>query len=101
MRGIGACIGLNASFLNIVTEWLSDIKLGHCTTAFYLNENFCCWGAEDGGLCLAGFFFLEGSRGLIAFFFFCWEGLGCPEWKTWSTVWPVNYLLYILFSVGF
>ena len=45
---VGAAIGLNAGFLNIVTEWLSDIKLGHCTTAFYLNENFCCWGAENG-----------------------------------------------------
>ena len=45
---VGAAIGLNAAFLNIVTEWLSDIKLGHCTTAFYLNENFCCWGAESG-----------------------------------------------------
>jgi chloride channel 3/4/5 len=46
---VGAAIGLNAAFLNIVTEWLSDIKLGHCETAFYLNENFCCWGAENGG----------------------------------------------------
>lgn len=46
---VGATIGLNAGFLNIVTEWLSDIKLGYCTTAFYLNENFCCWGAEKGG----------------------------------------------------
>ena len=45
---VGAAIGLNAAFLNIVTEWLSDIKLGHCTTAFYLNESFCCWGAENG-----------------------------------------------------
>ena len=45
---VGAAIGLNAAFLNIVTEWLSDIKLGHCTTAFYLNENFCCWGSENG-----------------------------------------------------
>ena len=44
----GAAIGLNAAFLNIVTEWLSDVKLGYCTTAFYLNENFCCWGAENG-----------------------------------------------------
>lgn len=42
----GVAIGLNASFLNIVTEWLADIKHGHCSTAFYLNENFCCWGAE-------------------------------------------------------
>jgi chloride channel 3/4/5 len=45
---VGAAIGLNAAFLNIVTEWLSDIKLGYCTTAFYLNEQFCCWGADDG-----------------------------------------------------
>ena len=44
----GSLIGLNAGFLNIVTEWLSDMKLGYCTTAFYLNENFCCWGVESG-----------------------------------------------------
>jgi H+/Cl- antiporter ClcA len=48
---IGAAIGLNAAFLNIVTEWLSDIKLGYCTTAFYLNENFCCWGEDNGKRC--------------------------------------------------
>ncbi|KAI9724046.1 MAG: hypothetical protein M1812_000764 [Candelaria pacifica] len=70
---IGAAIGLNAAFLNIVTEWLSDVKLGYCTTAFYLNENFCCFGAEN----------------------------GCDEWHRWSPIWPVNYLLYILFSTIF
>jgi len=48
-RMTGAAIGLNAAFLNIITEWLSDVKRGYCSTAFYLNENFCCWGAEDGG----------------------------------------------------
>ncbi|GAB1207528.1 hypothetical protein APSETT445_006248 [Aspergillus pseudonomiae] len=45
---VGAVIGFISAFLNIITEWLSDIKLGHCTTAFYLNESFCCWGAEGG-----------------------------------------------------
>lgn len=70
---IGAAIGLNAAFLNIVTEWLSDMKLGYCTTAFYLNENFCCWGAES----------------------------GCAEWHRWSSFWPINYLFYIVFSVGY
>lgn len=70
---VGAAIGLNAAFLNIVTEWLSDIKLGHCSTAFYLNENFCCWGAEA----------------------------GCPEWKRWSGFGPVNYVLYMLFAALF
>lgn len=49
---VGMAIGLNSALLNIITEWLSDIKLGHCTTAFYLNEQFCCWGAE-GGTCAA------------------------------------------------
>lgn len=70
---VGAAIGLNAAFLNIITEWLSDIKLGHCTTAFYLNESFCCWGAEG----------------------------GCPEWKRWSGFWPANYVLYIMFAALF
>lgn len=45
---VGAAIGLNSAFLNIVTEWLSDVKLGYCTSAFYLNEQFCCWGSENG-----------------------------------------------------
>ncbi|KAF4551521.1 Voltage gated chloride channel-like protein 1 [Elsinoe fawcettii] len=70
---IGAAIGLNAAILNIVTEWLSDIKLGHCTTAFYLNESFCCWGSEE----------------------------GCDEWVSWSRFTPINYLLYIAFATAF
>jgi hypothetical protein len=45
---IGAAIGLNAAVLNITTEWLSDVKLGYCKTAFYLNEQFCCWGEDNG-----------------------------------------------------
>lgn len=45
---VGMAIGLNSAFLNIVTEWLADVKLGYCTSAFYLNEQFCCWGSEEG-----------------------------------------------------
>jgi chloride channel 3/4/5 len=45
---IGVAIGLNAALLNIITEWLSDVKMGHCETGFYLNENFCCWGEGNG-----------------------------------------------------
>lgn len=70
---IGAAIGLNAAFLNIVTEWLSDIKLGHCKTAFYLNENFCCWGEDN----------------------------GCADWQPWTGFGPVNYIIYILFATLF
>ncbi|QKX59227.1 uncharacterized protein TRUGW13939_06359 [Talaromyces rugulosus] len=70
---VGAAIGLNAAFLNIVTEWLSDVKLGYCTSAFYLNEQFCCWGAED----------------------------GCPEWHHWGPNSFINYIVYFLFSIAF
>ena len=48
LRETGAAIGVNAAFLNIITEWLSDVKLGYCKTAFYLNESFCCWGEDNG-----------------------------------------------------
>ncbi|KAJ5370585.1 chloride channel protein [Penicillium cataractarum] len=68
---VGMAIGLNSALLNIITEWLSDIKLGHCTTAFYLNEQFCCWGAEG----------------------------GCPEWKHWTSFWLINYIVYFFFAV--
>ncbi|KAL1993199.1 hypothetical protein VTN49DRAFT_3148 [Thermomyces lanuginosus] len=70
---VGAIIGLNAAFLNIVTEWLSDIKLGYCTTAFYLNEQFCCWGADG----------------------------ECPEWKRWGSNAYANYIVYFIFAVLF
>ena len=70
---IGVAIGLNAAFLNIITEWLSDIKLGYCTTAFYLNENFCCWGEDN----------------------------GCADWHRWTGFAPVNYVLYLGFATAF
>ncbi|KKZ60111.1 chloride channel, other eukaryote [[Emmonsia] crescens] len=73
---VGAAIGLNAAFLNIVTEWLADIKLGYCTTGFYLNESFCCWGADD-------------------------ASQGCSEWQPWSSIAPFNYIAYFIFAVLF
>ncbi len=66
-------IELNAAFMNIVTEWLSDIKLGYCTTAFYLNENFCCWGEDN----------------------------GCADWHRWTGFEPANYIVYIMFATIF
>lgn len=68
---VGIVIGLNAAALNIITEWLSDIKLGYCTTAWYLNEGFCCYGAEA----------------------------GCEEWKRWTSFTVANYFIYAIFAV--
>ena len=67
---VGIVIGLNAAALNIITEWLSDIKTGYCTTAWYLNEGFCCYGSEE----------------------------GCDEWKRWTSVTIINYFIYAIFA---
>ncbi|KAI9033601.1 chloride channel [Phycomyces nitens] len=42
----GAAIGLNSALIAIVTDWLSDIKLGYCSEAWWLNQKFCCWEIE-------------------------------------------------------
>ncbi|ETI21537.1 hypothetical protein G647_07884 [Cladophialophora carrionii CBS 160.54] len=68
---VGIVIGLIAAALNIITEWLSDIKVGYCTTAWYLNEGFCCYGSEE----------------------------GCDEWKRWTSFTFANYLVYTVFAV--
>ncbi|KAJ1333357.1 CLC voltage-gated chloride channel [Microdochium nivale] len=70
---VGAAIGLNAAVLSVITEWLSDIKTGYCSTGFYLNENFCCWGEDN----------------------------GCDDWKHWTGFGPFNYFLYIIFATLF
>ena len=68
---VGVIIGVNAAILNIITEWMSDIKTGHCSTAWYLNENFCCFGADN----------------------------GCDEWHKWTSFTVVNYFIYAIFAV--
>lgn len=68
---VAVLIGLNAAALNIITEYLSDLKMGYCTTSWYLNENFCCYGAEN----------------------------GCDEWKRWSSYTLANYLVYTIMAV--
>lgn len=46
----GAAIGLMSALITIVTDWLSDIKIGYCSTAWWLNQKFCCWQMEEPGL---------------------------------------------------
>lgn len=88
---VGIAIGVNSALLNIITEWLSDIKLGHCTTAFYLNEQFCCWGAEGGMLQRILQHRTQPKLTCIS--------TGCPEWKHWTGFWPFNYVVYFFFAV--
>lgn len=73
---VGVCIGINAALISIVTEWLSDIKMGYCTDGWWLNEQFCCWEIED-------------------------ETDACESWHPWSEVAFARWVIYVLFAAAF
>ncbi|KAI0268814.1 voltage-gated chloride channel [Gloeopeniophorella convolvens] len=74
---VGAGIGINAAVISIITEWLSDVKMGYCADGWWLNQQFCCWE-------------LEGN-----------EESGCDSWHLWSTVTPARWFIYVLFAATF
>ncbi|KAK1225649.1 glycerol ethanol, ferric requiring protein [Marasmius sp. AFHP31] len=74
---VGICIGVDAALISIVTEWLSDIKMGYCSDGWWLNQQFCCWE-------------IEGE-----------ETDACASWHPWSTVTPARYVIYVLFATFF
>ncbi|KAI8149051.1 chloride channel [Fennellomyces sp. T-0311] len=55
----GATVAFIAWFIDVVQEWMSDLKQGYCTTNWRYNSKFCCWGKE---------------------------GASCPDWRTWPEV---------------
>ncbi|KAF7357806.1 Chloride channel protein [Mycena venus] len=74
---VGVCIGLNAAIISIITEWLSDIKMGYCHDGWWLNQQFCCWEIDE-----------EGTD-------------GCKSWHPWSTVGVARWFIYVLFAATF
>lgn len=39
----GLMVGMIAASIDIVTNWLGDLKDGFCRPSFYLSKAFCCW----------------------------------------------------------
>jgi chloride channel 3/4/5 len=37
-------VGILAAAIDIISDWLGDLKEGFCKPTFYLNRGFCCWG---------------------------------------------------------
>ncbi|KAK0554713.1 glycerol ethanol, ferric requiring protein [Tilletia horrida] len=44
---VGVLIGINMAIISIATEWASDLKQGHCSAGWWLNQKFCCWELMD------------------------------------------------------
>jgi len=36
-------VGMIAASIDVVTNWLGDLKDGFCRPSFYLSKAFCCW----------------------------------------------------------
>jgi len=72
----GICIGINAAIISIVTEWLSDMKMGFCSDGWWLNQQFCCWEIEDD------------------------EMDGCESWQPWTTVFLARWIVFVFISVS-
>ncbi|KAK8845412.1 hypothetical protein IAR55_006125 [Kwoniella newhampshirensis] len=73
---VGVLIGISAGLISIITAWLSDIKMGYCTTGWWLSQKFCCLEIAD-------------------------EGEGCAEWRNWGGVEPFRWIAYICFAAMF
>ncbi|KAI5779100.1 chloride channel [Geopyxis carbonaria] len=83
--GTGILAGVMAAAIDIVTNWLGDLKDGYCRTNFYLSRSFCCWGLD--------------------------AGEKCEEWAWWSQAlhldgtkggtYITEYMFYITFSIIF
>lgn len=85
----GIAVGALAAGIDVASDWLADLKTGYCASgpdggAFYLNRNFCCYGYDQGAMCVG--------------------------WKPWATAlgitsaggkWFIEYFFFLLLSVTF
>jgi len=84
----GIAAGAFAAAIDVATDWLADLKTGHCSAGtdggrFHLSKAFCCYG---------------------------YDGLAqCQDWVSWSRAlhvrsaggtWFIEYFFFILFSVS-
>ena len=52
----GIAVGFVAAGIDIVSDWLGDLREGYCANGqgggrFYLSQGFCCWGLDNPSDC--------------------------------------------------
>nr|XP_018266605.1 chloride channel, other eukaryote [Kwoniella dejecticola CBS 10117]OBR88763.1 chloride channel, other eukaryote [Kwoniella dejecticola CBS 10117] len=73
---VGVIIGISAGMISIITAWLSDMKLGYCSTGWWLTQKYCCLEITE-------------------------EFESCAEWRTWGGIWPLGWIAYIIWAAAF
>lgn len=61
---VGLFTGAVAGFIDIGASWMTDLKLGICPEAFWLNREQCCWSSNET----------------------TFDSGNCSQWYTWSDV---------------
>lgn len=44
---VGLLSGCVAGVIDIGASWMTDLKLGICPEAFWLNREQCCWSSNE------------------------------------------------------
>jgi len=44
---VGVAVGAVASFIDIGTTWMTDLKYGICPEAFWFDREQCCWSSNE------------------------------------------------------
>lgn len=98
---LGAAVGLNSALIAIVTDWLSDIKIGYCSNGWWLNQKYCCWEIEQDGKK-----WQSSLYPLLILSIYLSDG-GCDYWVYWSQTlgldrdaFVIQWLFYVALAVG-
>jgi len=89
---VGLAAGTAAGVIDIVSKWLADLKLGVCSTSYYLSKESCCWDASV----------ISGTK----------PTEHCTAWETWShkfgifqdsptLTYAFDYAAYICLALSF
>ncbi|KAJ7576923.1 Cl-channel protein [Mycena floridula] len=65
----GVGIGLAGAWLDVLVQWLGDLREGRCTYGFFYNQVACCSGLDPGEI--------------------------CREWKSWSEFFHLRHILAV------
>lgn len=86
---VGLAAGCVAGVIDIGASWLSDLKLGICPQAFWLNQEQCCWSSKET----------------------TFDSGNCSQWHTWSEIightrtgagaYIISYFFYTVWALFF
>uniref|UniRef100_A0A671N5Y2 Chloride channel protein n=1 Tax=Sinocyclocheilus anshuiensis TaxID=1608454 RepID=A0A671N5Y2_9TELE len=86
----GLASGALAGVIDIVADWLNDLKEGVCLSAMWFNHEQCCWDSNETT-------FAERDK--------------CPQWKTWAELilgqaegpgsYIMNYFMFTFWALSF